>query len=143
MTQVRTMASHDITCDIDAFATSLEALIGDIPEACDKETEKAVTKSVRKGAKLLRGKYTSGIGKHEWSAEYRGGFSSHVTKGGMETTGEIGNKNKPGLVHLLEKGHATLTGRRTNKYEHMDPAFREIQEDFVVQVENAVGKALG
>lgn len=132
-----------MTCDADAFAASLESLIGDIPDAVAEAAGKAVGQSVRKGAKQLRGKYTDGIGRHPWSAEYRGGFSSHVDKGGRVTTGEIGNKAKPGLVHLLEKGHATLTGRRTGKFGHMDPAFQEIQEDFVERVGKAVGEALG
>lgn len=136
------MANRDITCDVDAFAASLEQLIGDIPQACGDATEKAVGQSVRKGAKLLRGRYTEGIGKHPWSAEYRGGFSSRVKRAGLSTEGRIGNKAKPGLVHLLEKGHATLNGRRTGKFEHMDPAFREVQEDFVERVGKAVGEAL-
>ena len=42
------MGSRDITCDIDAFASSLSALIGDIPESCGEACEKAVRQSIRK-----------------------------------------------------------------------------------------------
>ena len=131
---------RSITCDLDAFARSIEELVGDIPSACQDKVGDAVAKSTRKGVKAVKSHASKG-GKHEWSGEYVDGFSSHVTRG-EETVGEIGNKNKPGLVHLLEKGHATLTGRRTNAYPHLAPAFDEIQEDFIRSVEEAVGEAL-
>ena len=135
------MGNREIPCDIDNFAEALESLIGDIPPAVNERVGEAVAHSTREGAKMLREQYASG-GRHPWSDEYRKGFTSHVDGKGAVTTGEIGNKNKPGLVHLLEKGHATLTGRRTNAYPHMAPAFEEMKEKFVKEVEDAVGRAL-
>ena len=113
--------------DIDEFAKGIEALLGDIPNAAGKEMDKAVTQSVRKAAKELRGERTAGIGRHPWSEEYRSGFSSRVDKNWPVITGEVGNKAKPGLVHLLEKGHVTLTDRRTQAFPHMAPAFDDMQ----------------
>ena len=69
------------------------------------------------------------------------GFASHVERG-VETVGEVGNKNKPGLVHLLEKGHLTLTGRKTTAYPHMAPAFDAMSEEFVEEYKKAIGAAL-
>ena len=136
------MASRDITCDIDAFASSLGALISDVPNSCSDACERAVRQSIRKTAKELRSGAYGSSGKHKWSDEYMQGFSSAMTKGGMTPAGEVGNKAKPGLVHLLEKGHATLTGRRTNAYPHMEPAFVSMSEDFVERAERYVGEAL-
>lgn len=129
-------------CGIDNFAISLEGLVADVFDACDENVGKAVSSSARKGARLLREKYTKGIGRHPWSDEYRGGFKSHVDRSGKVVTGEIGNKNKPGLVHLLEKGHVTPSGHRTGTFRHMDPAFEEVQEDFIEKVGAAVDSAL-
>ena len=131
-----------ITVGIDSFAVGLERLVGDIPAACQDKGGEAVAKSVRKTAKELRAGDYGSSGKHQWSDRYMSGFSAHVEKGAM-TTGEIGNKNKPGLVHLLEKGHATLTGRRTRAYPHMAPAFDAMAEEFVELYEKAIGEALG
>ena len=128
---------RDITCDLDAFARSLEELIGDIPEAVQDKVNKAVGQSTRSGVKTVR-RHAS---EHGWSDDYTKGFTSHV-KNGMVAEGEIGNKSKPGLVHLLEKGHATITGRRTRAFPHMAPAFDEIQGDFIDRVDRAVGEAL-
>jgi len=129
------------TCDVDNFAAALESLVSDIPPACIDKGGEAVAQSVRKTAKELRGGAYGSSGLHQWSDKYMSGFSSHVDKG-VKTVGEVGNKNKPGLVHLLEKGHLTLTGRRTRAYPHMAPAFDAMSEDFIERYEKAIGEAL-
>jgi hypothetical protein len=136
----------DVPCDIDRFAATIGQLLGDVAESCGDEMEKCVRRAVRKGARELRGERTEGIGRdpanHPWSDEYRKGFSSRTERDGLNTTGEVGNKVKPGLVHLLEKGHLTLTDRRTRAYPHMEPTFRDMEEDFVEDAEKAIGKAV-
>lgn len=128
-------------CELDGFARALEELVGDIPSACAEKGGEAVAKSVRKTAQELRSGTYGSAGRHKWSDEYMGGFSSHVEKG-YKTVGEVGNKEKPGLVHLLEKGHATLTGRRTRAYPHMAPAFDSMAEEFIKEYEKAIVDAL-
>lgn len=134
--------SESITCDIDAFAVNMEKLLGDIPQRCGDALDKTVRSTARETASKLRGEYTAGIGIHEWSDEYRSGFSSHVEKSGIGAVGEIGNKNKPGLVHLLEKGHVTPAGRRTRSFKHMEPAFVDMEERFVESAKRNVLEAL-
>lgn len=143
MAQVMAMVRgvHDLTCGPENFARSIEQLVGDIPVACGDGIEKAVQKSTRKGVKTVKG-YAKTGGVHKWSEEYVGGFRSKTKRMGLESEGEIGNKAKPGLVHLLEKGHATLTGRRTRAFPHLAPAFEEISDDFVEQVKKYVGEAI-
>ena len=136
------MANREITCDVDAFARSLESLIGDIPMLCGEGLEKAVKKSIKRTAKQLRNGEFGKAGKHVWSEEYMGGFSSRMTREGMTPEGEVGNKAKPGLVHLLEKGHVTLTERRTQAYPHMAPAFDSMTEDFVDDARRCIQEAL-
>lgn len=130
-----------ITRNVDAFAAGLEELVGDIPAACMEKGGEVVEKMVRKTASNLRAGTYGSAGKHKWSEEYMSGFTSHVEHG-VETVGEVGNKNKPGLVHLLEKGHLTLTGRRTTAYPHMAPAFDDMADKFVEEYKKAIGAAL-
>ena len=125
------MAIRETTCDIEMFAKSLEELLGTVPDECANGCERAVRKAVVDGAKELRGEKTAGIGRHPWSDEYRHGFKSHVERAGLATEGEVGNASKPGLVHLLEKGHATLHGRRTGTFRHMAPTFEEMKDEVV------------
>lgn len=134
--------AREVTVDIDHFASGIAELLGDIPEACGDALTKSVQQSVRKTAKGLRGGEFGSAGKHEWSDRYMSGFQSHVEKGNGTAQGEVGNAHKPGLVHLLEKGHLTPAGRRTNAYPHMDPAFQSMAEDFVERAKKNVGEAL-
>lgn len=136
------MASRDISCDIDMFAASLESLLADVPGACAEGCEKAVRSSVRSTAKKLREGRFGKKGATEWSDEYMGGFSSHMDRGGLTPEGEVGNKAKPGLVHLVEKGHLTLTGRRTRAFPHMAPAFEDMVDGFEQRVAKEVKEAL-
>jgi len=133
---------RNITEDLDRFAIGIDKLVGDIPMACDEALDKAVSRSTRKAAKSLREELTEKIGKHEWSEEYRKGFTSRVDRSEAQTVGTVGNKNKPGLVHLLEKGHATPAGRRTQAYPHMDVAFVGMQEEFMSNIKKDLREAM-
>jgi len=136
------MSNRDIPCELDDFAVSLEQLLGDVPQSCNEGCEKAVRMSIRQTAKKLRSGEFGRKGRTEWSDEYMNGFSSAMVKGGATPAGEVGNKAKPGLVHLLEKGHLTLTGRRTQAFPHMAPAFDDMAEDFEKRAVKYVGEAL-
>ena len=136
------MHDIDLECGIDNFASSLMGLIGDVPELCGEGCERAVRQSIRQTASKLRGGEFGNSGRHEWSEEYMGGFASSMVDGGLTPAGEVGNRAKPGLVHLLEKGHMTLTDRRTAAFPHMAPAFDDMTDGFVELVEKYVGEAL-
>lgn len=135
------MAYRHLTTDVERFAATLQELIGDIPAECQKRGGDAVAKCVRKTAKELRSGTYGSAGASEWSEKYMGGFTSSVTRG-VETVGEVGNKKRPGLVHLLEKGHATPAGRRTRAFPHMEPAFESMAAEFVKEYGDAIGEAL-
>lgn len=133
---------RQVTEDWLNLQAGIDKLIGDIPSACSEKVGTAVRQSVRKTAKELKSGTYGSAGKHVWSERYMSGFSSHASTKGLTPEGEVGNKNKPGLVHLLEKGHLTLTGRRTKAYPHMAPAFEAMEEDFMERASKAIGEAL-
>lgn len=130
-----------VTCDIDEFAFGLEQLLSDIAPNMEKQLDVEIPKLGRKGAKMLRenaGQRWTGV----TGQRYSSGFTSKKTKGGKITTAEIGNKNVPGLVHLLEKGHATLAGRRVAGIPHVSVVYDELEPQVMEAVEDAVGRAL-
>ncbi len=113
------------TCDWLNLSAGIEQLLGDIAPDTEREMERAIPKVARKGAKAVREEASS-----HWSGEvgsrYSAGFSSRTVRNGSETSAEIGNRAVPGLVHLLEKGHATLTGRRVPGVPHLAPVFERV-----------------
>ena len=134
--------SKNETVDWNDFSVGVERLLWNVPQACAIKVGEAVKQSVRKTAKELRSGEYGSAGQHAWSEDYMSGFTSSVRSSGMTPEGEVGNKNKPGLVHLLEKGHLTMAGRRTRAYPHMAPAFVEMEDDFMTRAKRAIDEAL-
>lgn len=134
------MPKH-ITCDADRFAMGIDELLADIEPDVAKNISEAIPKVARKGAKRLR-EVAGARWKGKTGRRYSAGFSSKTIKTGKVAAAEIGNKNAPGLVHLLEKGHETLTSRRVAGISHVAPVYDEIEPQVIKAVGDAVGKAL-
>lgn len=134
------MAKH-ITCDAEMFAIGMEELLADIEPDMAKNLSKEIPRLARKGAKELRQEASS-----HWQgitgSRYAKGFSSKTLKSGIVSTAEIGNKAVPGLVHLLEKGHETLTARRVAGIPHVAPVYEKLEPQVIEAVEEAVEEAL-
>lgn len=107
--------------DEDEFARTFSDLMGDVSEVAGE----ALFKGTRDGCVLGRDEWKDGApvrtGKYQKSITYR----TVRTKDGVE--GHIYSK-RPGMPHLLEKGHATLGGGRTRAFPHVMPAAREAFE---------------
>lgn len=91
-------------------------------EATDEEFERGKARA-RKAAKMAEatlketspkrtGKYAKG-----WTTE------EHDTSRGFSVV--VRNETKPGITHLLEKGHMTRKGGRTKAIPHILPAYQK------------------
>lgn len=120
----------NVYCDIDNFAIGLDQLLSDIEPEIQKEMARVVPKAARK----CKERVVYNARGYNWSrktgAAYVAGFDSKVTKKGVVTEAECGNKKFPGLVHLLEKGHNTLGGKRVAGKKHLEPAWDATKEEF-------------
>lgn len=73
------------------------------------------------------------------SGEYASGWTQKKLD---ERTYVVYNKAKPGLTHLLEKGHLTMNQfggpyRRTPAHPHIGPATEAEKEAFIADMEDA------
>ena len=99
----------------DEFAAAMSEIFGDIVDGADEAVFQCVHDAVMEGRDEWR-RNASGYG---WK------YGKHVTyrtlrqKHGVE--GHIFSR-KPGLPHLLEKGHAKIGGGSTRAYPHVKPA---------------------
>ena len=130
-----------MTVDADRFGYAIESILKDVSDNLDKNLTSAVKSAVRVGVqqeRMYAAAYPLVI-----TGKYIEGISSHVSrKGKNDVYGEIGNKNKPGLAHLLEKGHATIGGGRVPAYPHIAYAADEAFEKFEELALEAVDKSL-
>lgn len=99
----------------DEFAAAMSEIFGDIVEASDEAVFQCVHDALVDG----RDEWRSGADGYGWK------YGKHVTYRTLRqkhgTEGHIFSR-KPGLPHLLEKGHATISGGRTRAYPHVKPA---------------------
>lgn len=105
------------------------AVLGDILDGIADGSEEAVFKLVHDAVREGRDEWRQNAVGFDWK------YGEHVTyrtlrKGGS-VEGHIFSK-KPGLPHLLEKGHAKSGGGRTRAFPHVRPAadyaFRYVRE---------------
>lgn len=139
------MATNETVVSADRFAVALDGILAGIAHDIDAKMPGAVLKTAQ-AAKRYTIRNAKAIGVRNIGGKtmttYIGGFSYRTSKKGRESFAEVGNKTYPGLVHLLEKGHALMGGGRSNAYEHVgtaaDEAFKKLEE----YVEKAVEEAL-
>lgn len=113
-----------VDVSIDSFADTLMEIATDVVTQDDEQLRRDVQQAARATADELRnGALTPAV-----SGEYAAGW-------GYETEQDIGhvkvtvhNRKKPGLTHLLEKGHEKFvhgadTGTRVRAYPHIESAY--------------------
>ena len=129
------------TVDADRFAVALDAIFGSIDRTLSDELDVPVEHA----CKAARNKAKSKLKKHHGvlTGKYKAGMAYKVDRTGRyESYGYVGNRKKPGLVHLLEKGHATMNGGRTRRIVHMEDGADEGKRVLVEEAEKLVDRAL-
>lgn len=113
----------------DAIAQELQTYTKEVIEKIN-ETGAKIAKD---GAKKLRQTSPKGTGKYAkgWTVKTKKEY-------GKPTNFIIHNKNRPGLAHLLEKGHAKRGGGRTKPIVHIKPVEEEVIEAYTKGVEEAI-----
>lgn len=127
------------TCSVDAFARTLEDMIGEVPDNLEKQMPKIIGASAQLGRRhLLNNISASGIKEH--NGRYRVGWATRRKQNASHKwEARIYNKEVPGLPHLLEKGHAKVGGGRVSGYTHIADAAEDAFEDFERRIEEAIG----
>ena len=129
------------TVGIDRFAISLERMLSGIQDDIDAELPKAVRKAVAKGRVAARDAISGQI-EGETADRYVRGISTRTRGSGHAVHGSVGNRETPGLVHLLEKGHAQMGGGRVRAFPHMEQGRKAAEDELMAQLGKAVGEAL-
>lgn len=91
---------------------------------------KAEAKAVAKEA-VKELKTTSPEGPGSKKGHYEDGWASKVESENAVSIGiRVYNRKKPGLTHLLEKGHAKRGGGRVEGIQHIGPAEQRAVEEY-------------
>lgn len=120
------------TIDADRFAATMEQLLGDLANEVEAGSGRAVRKAAQKGRKETKANAP------ERTGGYKEGWTYTVKNTPEGWFAEVGNKKKPGLAHLLEKGHAKVGGGRVDGREHIAPAADKAFDELIKQVQSEV-----
>lgn len=133
---------REVTCDYDGFEFALKNILNEVDYEIAESLHEPIRKSLKKGKDELVRKSSVKTGGYAkgWAYTMKG------RKNGV--FGEIGNRDKPGLVHLLEKGHARIGGGRevppSPSGGHVAPVaeklFDELEADVLKSIEKALSK---
>lgn len=100
----------------DRFMADFEAILDNVQEVADD----ALLEGVRAGCDLSKQEWKAGAPKGA-TGGYAKSIRYRVKGSGGDVQGHV-YSTKPGLPHLLEKGHAKVGGGRTRAIEHIAPA---------------------
>ncbi len=107
--------ARNIWVEEDEFASALSDILDGIVDSADDAVFDLVHDALVEGRDEWR-KNANGFGwKYGKAVTYRTLRQKHGVEGYIFS-------RKPGLPHLLEKGHAKIGGGRTRAFEHVKPA---------------------
>ena len=128
---------------VDQFAISVEGIIDNVAEAIDLGLPKVVRASLQVGRnEAMSNAAALPVHQGKTMSTYVSGFHTHVNHDALSVEGVLSNDEMPGLVHLLEKGHAKMGGGRTRAFRHIAPAKQHVDRYFMKRVDDLVSKAI-
>lgn len=135
-----------LTVSDDGFAVALDSMLTSVLNSVDNGLPNAVRNSCKVGARKARQLAPVSKNDDAGTVHYKTGFTYKVDRQGKhKCMGEIGNRKKPGLVHLLEKGHRTIGGGWVGPSPaegHIKPAAEVTFKRFEKEIDEVVEGAL-
>lgn len=123
----------DIAVSDDMFAAALEDIVKDVSTASEKALRKGINSGAKTSAKEWRKGAPRNTGEYSKSIRFR-------TMGGQSGPSAVVYSTKPGLPHLLEKGHTTIGGGFVPPRVHIAPAAEEGFETAMKATLEALGE---
>lgn len=119
---------------IDKLDSEIKKILDEYAEEINQGTGEAVKAVGKKGAKAVRNSAASLFRGNN----YASGWTYQVDTTRLSTTVTIYNKTRPGLAHLLEKGHAKTGGGRVDGRPHIAPVEEEITKEFEGKIADVI-----
>lgn len=130
---------------IPELATVIGKILADYQDGVVLGVEEATKKVGQAGVRELKNTSRDIFGESDREKVYARGWGVEIrtTRAGSEAI--IWNKTNPGLVHLLENGHAVRRGGRTvGEYagkSHVYDVNQKIQEEYIREVASEISRS--
>lgn len=112
--------------DSGSFGLALSEILDDF----EKVEESSIKQEVRASGNLCKAGIKAGSPTSPGGGGYAAGWSMRSEGNSLDGYYvRVYNRKKPGLAHLLEKGHALRNGGRSSKFPHIAPAYEKASAD--------------
>ena len=108
------------------------AILEEYASGAEDAINEVIPKVAKDAAKQLRNISPKDTG------DYAKGWKVKTEKTRLGVSGVVYNKDYPGLVHLLEFGHAKRNGGRTRAFPHVAPVNEWAEKEVVQRIEEAL-----
>ena len=123
----------------DGLADAIMKALKDYNDMTEAEFEEIAREVAKEGTKKLKATSPRGAGSRK--GHYADGWSvKYERKGNGKFSFIVHNRKKPGLTHLLEKGHQLWQGGRAQAIPHIKPVEEWCNEEFERRVKERLGK---
>ena len=124
---------------IDGLTDAILENIKEFNNLTEAEFEETARIVAKEGSKKLRATSPKGSGSRK--GHYADGWSvTYERKGNGKFAFIVHNRKKPGLTHLLERGHQLWQGGRARAIPHIKPVEEWCNEEFERRVKERLGR---
>lgn len=124
------------TIKVDQLSSEIARILDEFDNATANDIESAAKDTAKSTVEELRNANPSGSGKYGSWKDYNRGWTSKKTSTSAFNgyTMTVYNKTKYQLTHLLEHGHAKVTGGRTKSFPHISIAEENAEKQFASEL---------
>ena len=124
-------------CKPDELANVILEYLENFKDVTEEACEKGVSETAKTALQELRNAHPPGSGKYgSWDKSYNKGWRVMQTKRDKKyhKKATIHHATNYQLTHLLEKGHATRDGGRTQSFTHIAPVAEKCEDELLKNI---------
>lgn len=127
---------------VDQLAKEIEKTLVDYIGVTEEAAERGVKETGKTALQSLRNAHPAGSGVYGSWDDYNKGWTMMQTKRDKEKHRgvQIHNKDHYQLTHLLEKGHALVSGGRTRAFPHIAPVAEKAEGELLQNIKKQIEK---
>ena len=124
-------------CKVEQLSNVILEYLENFKDVTEEACDKGVSETAKTALRELRNAHPAGSGKFgSWDKSYNKGWKVMQTKTDKRyhKKATIHNATDYQLTHLLEKGHATRDGGRTQSFQHIAPVADKCEDELLKNI---------
>ena len=121
-----------------ALSAEVSEILKTFSDEVMEASEEAIKETMKDAKKEIQSNLHKGSGVKYGG--YKKGWKTKIETSRVSVEGVVYQATKPGLTHLLERGHLTSSGTRTKAIPHIAPANEHAQKNYEKKLKERIEK---